>query len=382
MFDKKMLEQLMKQGAGSQMKQMEDAIKMMQGMSGMPGMEDALKQMKDAQSMIESQMKQAMEQQGNAEAPSKPAPALSKGSVCQGVDIQFKQITSGEIIKWTDALHVEFGSYPQEAAGGVKKILWRVLEKKDGQLLLMSEYLLEYRTWHTWTDKEKSMHPNTGKKEDMLKAMIPWEVCNLRKWLNGYFYENAFHSEEKKAIVERLNTGNGVYMHHDYVAKKMHKMNINALTTETYEKYEERGCLDTKDNVFLLNVKEAIDYFDKGYTVPGTVWAVNKERFAKPTDYMLKRGFYYENDNRLHPITMRENFLWKGDKKTTFPELDGNSHYWLRNAGANDVSLNSAKSPFHCGQLSFVSDLGTILAGGWSPVTLNCGVRPCLLIRS
>ncbi|MCL2186449.1 MAG: DUF6273 domain-containing protein [Treponema sp.] len=405
MFDKEMLEQLMKQGSQSQMQQFQDAMKTMQGMQNVPGMEDALKQMKEAQDMIASQIQQAMAQhgktvvkKGNTSAPAQtelsqnapasldkakiPAPS-STGALCKGVDFQFKQITSGELIKWIDDNHVEFGSYPQEADGGVKKILWRVLEKKDGQLLLLSKNILDYRNWHDPFSRRAESHPVTWKKDDILAAMIPWEICDLRKWLNGYFYENAFHAEEKKVIIERLSTGNGAYMHCDYVAKKMHKMNVNVLTTETYDQYEERVCRDTKDNVFLLNVKEAIDYFGKGYIIPGTVWSANMDRLAKPTEYMLKRGFFYYNGNegRLYTINLRETFYMEKGKKITFPEFYGHTGYWLRNAGSNDIAMNSANCSYHCGQLSFISDIGSIIAGGWSPASMGNGIRPMILVK-
>ncbi|MCL2096673.1 MAG: hypothetical protein FWH10_07195, partial [Oscillospiraceae bacterium] len=42
---------------------------------------------------------------------------------------------------------IEFGSYPQTADGGVRKILWRVLENKDGKLLMISERILDFRYW-------------------------------------------------------------------------------------------------------------------------------------------------------------------------------------------------------------------------------------------
>ena len=154
-------------------------------------------------------------------------------------NVTFKQITEGPLIKWTGDKHVEFGSYPQAQDGGVRKILWRVLENKDGQLLLLSEY----------------------------------------------------------------------------IPKKMNKMNINRLTDDTYASYEERGCRDTQDKVFLLNVEESIKYFPKSESVPETVWIWNNERKTKATDYILKRGIITDHpDYRNIKCSLIPNKGWTSGK--------------------------------------------------------------------
>jgi len=61
---------------------------------------------------------------------------------------------------------------------------WRVLEVKDGKALLITENIIELRKYHS---------TNTS---------ITWETCDLRKYLNGEFYNNTFSEEEKKQIAE------------------------------------------------------------------------------------------------------------------------------------------------------------------------------------
>ena len=369
---------------------MTDVNEALKQLQNMPDVQEALKQERKAQEMIADQIKQAMAQHGKVAvkrgntSSQQEAPNSNTAGKSGHSDISFTRISADPLLKWIDDKYVEFGSYPQAADGGVKKIIWRVLENKDGHLLLLSKDILEYRSWHNSSTRRAESHPKTWKKDDVLAAMIPWEACDARTWLNGYFYENAFHTAEKNIIVERLNTGNGAYMHHDYVPKILHKMNVNALTTDSYANYEERGCRDTKDHVFLLSVKEALDYFGKSYIVPGTVWAANMDRLAKPTDYMMQRGFYYYNGDKasFSPITLRETFYRDKGKHITFPEFYGHTAYWLRSAGSNDLAMNMGNCPFHCGQLSFVSDIGTVCAGGWSPASLGCGIRPAIVIKN
>jgi len=123
--------------------------------------------------------------------------------------------------------------------------------------------------------------------------MITWEQCNLRKWLNNDFYYTAFTTNQKKIIVERLNTGNGAYLHHDYVPKKMHRMNVNVLTSDSYETYEERGCRDTKDNVFLLSIEEALKYFGKSYTKAAIMYRWRNLTIAKGIGFEASAQMMY-----------------------------------------------------------------------------------------
>jgi hypothetical protein len=257
---------------------------------------------------------------------------------------------------------IEFGTYPQDRNGGVKKILWRVIENKNGTMLLLSDCVLDMQPWNK-TTKDIAL---TRKESDILSAVIPWEQCTLRAWLNNEFYNKAFTPAEKSRIIERLNTGNGAYIGKEYEPRDK-KRNGNTLNEDTFEKYEERGCRDTKDKVFLLNAKECIDFFDKSYNVPNSVWYPNQSRLAKATDYALSKG--------AHPF----NGSICGVKQIQ-TELVGGVKWWLRNIGANDASYNNAR--FHNGQISQILQVGTIDAGGILPIDLAPGVRPAILIKA
>lgn len=78
---------------------------------------------------------------------------------------------------------VIFGSYEQDGktSNGQEPIEWLVLEVKNGEALLISVYALDvYNTY--W-------------------GSPTWDNSTLRTWMNGAFYNKAFTSAEKAAIV-------------------------------------------------------------------------------------------------------------------------------------------------------------------------------------
>ncbi len=84
---------------------------------------------------------------------------------------------------------VYFGAYPQGEDGVARTpIPWRVLQAVDGDMLLLSEYLLDCKRYH---------RANVG---------ITWRDCDLRKWLNGPFYDAAFSQAEKDCIRVRAGS--------------------------------------------------------------------------------------------------------------------------------------------------------------------------------
>jgi len=96
---------------------------------------------------------------------------------------------------------------------------WRVLETKDGKALVVSERILSQRSYHS-TDEATT-----------------WENSDIRRYLNGEFYENTFSAVEKRRIVETriINCDN--------------------------PKYNTPGGSGTTDKVFLLSLDEVEKYF-------------------------------------------------------------------------------------------------------------------------
>ena len=385
MPDRNILEELIKKST-QQQSQMEEMQKLIQG----------------TQSMIADQIKQAMAQhgktavrQGNKAQPAAKLPgqsgqtlpkpsAASAGSVTESTNnIVFTPL--GGDLGWVGDTHVEFGSYPQTADGGVQKILWRVLDKKNGEMLLISEYVLDNKQYR---DKADFSVKRSDKKEDIERARLPWERCDLRRWLNDYFYNNAFNPQEKAKIIERINTGNGAYIHKSYKPRKNNNLNLSVLDDDTYAQYEDYGCNDTRDHVFLLNVREAIDYFKmETYVIDQTVWTANLDRDAKATDFALHRNKTTGADGSvtfsLNPFGGEtwSKINGKNQKIKAGTEHIGSVKWWLRNIGINDLSLNASQTTYHASQACMVQ-FGAIHTGGITPSAMNLGVRPAILIKN
>lgn len=128
------------------------------------------------------------------------------------VDIQNAQI--GDV--------VFFGQYEQDANlyNGFENIAWYVLDEVDGNLMLMSVYLLDSVKFH-----QNPTSNNT------------WESSYVRSWLNDYFYNHAFSDKEKPQILKS--------------------------TINNYSEYETTGHVDsndTEDFVYLLSMEEKEKY--------------------------------------------------------------------------------------------------------------------------
>jgi len=63
---------------------------------------------------------------------------------------------------------------------------WYVLDKQDGKSLIITEKIIEKRPYH------------------YEECEISWEMCDLRKYLNGEFY-NSFSDADRVRIVEAAN---------------------------------------------------------------------------------------------------------------------------------------------------------------------------------
>ena len=147
--------------------------------------------------------------------------------------------------------HIMFGSYPQRKQDGTdsydpEPVEWRVLEIRDGNALIISEYLLDTTAYYY----------------DM--ADVTWETSSIRKWLNDTFYEKTFSENEKSQIltVSIKNPDNPLY--------------------------GTPGGNDTEDKVFCLSLEEARLYFRDA-----------KDRMAAPTDFALKQGAAVSDDGML-----------------------------------------------------------------------------------
>lgn len=112
---------------------------------------------------------------------------------------------------------VAFGAYPQSSAvAGSEVISWRVLDRADGAVLLLSERILDCKRFH--------------------HAFVEttWRDCDLRAWLNDEFFAAAFGDHERPMVEPTTCTDNG------------------------------DGAPDTVDRVFLLSAGQVRALTDPG----------------------------------------------------------------------------------------------------------------------
>ena len=128
--------------------------------------------------------------------------------------------------------YVTFGTYIQSKDSDEKEpIEWKILEKKEDKALLISKYALSRQQYNYEPDD------------------VTWETCDLRKWLNSEFFEDAF-SDDEKSLIESTT-----------------------VTADRNPKYRTRPGNDTIDKVFLLSIIEVSNYFNS-----------DSERLCQPTE--------------------------------------------------------------------------------------------------
>lgn len=131
---------------------------------------------------------------------------------------------------------ITFGAYEQDnnKLNGKEPIQWRVLDKKNGRLLVISQYGLDCRQFHK-------------------SSRNRWKTCDLRKWLNKEFINAAFSPAELRQIPT-----------------------VSLFTPTTHNSTEGDT---TQDRVFLLSTQEAERYFRS-----------DADRICKATAYTQKQG--------------------------------------------------------------------------------------------
>jgi len=116
---------------------------------------------------------------------------------------------------------------------------WYVLDKQNGKSLILTEKVIEKRNYHNQ------------------EIEVTWETCDLRKYLNGEFY-NSFSEADRERIIETVNENNDNPW------------------------YGASGGNATTDRIFLLSIEEVVKYFgDSGQLKtkaknPGWDWCKNE----------------------------------------------------------------------------------------------------------
>ena len=142
--------------------------------------------------------------------------------------------------------YIRFGSYYRKNNSNKSPIEWRVLKRFDNKVLLISRYGLDCKQYH---------HECVN---------ITWENCDLRKWLNGEFFRNAFSEAEQKKIV------------------------VTELVNDNNPKNDTSGGNSTEDRVFCLSLSEAESLFEN-----------NDARKCVPTSYAAEKGAEKSNSSLI-----------------------------------------------------------------------------------
>lgn len=162
--------------------------------------------------------------------------------------------------------YIRLGTYEQDdnESNGNESIKWLVLAKENDQLLIISKDNLAYRQFHS-----------------EYAADTVWENCDLRKWLNEDFLQDAFSVKEQDAIMT-TSVGVDISSHGD--------------------EFQGNG---TQDKIFILSASEAEMYFSE-----------DSDRIAQNTKSVkeyLAKNFSWDSDEHCWWLRTRAGGIQFGD---------------------------------------------------------------------
>ena len=169
-----------------------------------------------------------------------------------GIPRYTREITKEDKSEYKKGNEIEYGFDPLK--GPIK---WRILDVKDDRALIISKDIFRERLFDI-------------KPEDDSDYVPMWENCNIRKWLNGEFFDNFLTEEEKQRVVVTNNQNNNVKKYDDSFVE----------------------AHATNDKVFLLSEEEALSYFtgDEERICEGCSWML------RTTDSYRVKGVGYTGE--------------------------------------------------------------------------------------
>ena len=187
-------------------------------------------------------------------------------------------------------------------------IKWRILSEENGKALLFSELILDSEDYYNSNSNIEFSH-NGGQ-----GYANNYEFSNIRKWLNGTFYNRAFTEVDKELILATTL---------DNSAKSTNPNSDAAAINGGVNTYADGSV---SDRIFLLSLQEATNvgygFADYEQLGPTSSPYANSDPLRKKmaTDYAQSRGLrlsfsYYERQ-------MRNDFV-------TWP-VSGEGSWWLR----------------------------------------------------
>lgn len=114
-----------------------------------------------------------------------------------------------------------FGRYTQNYGfpWQPEEIEWRILDEKDGEMLVVSKNALDCVRFH---EKDEA---------------VTWELSTIRKFLNNYFLYTAFSQDEREYILPKV------------------------VSADDNPQYTTKSGNAVRDKIFLLSIDEANKYF-------------------------------------------------------------------------------------------------------------------------
>ena len=86
----------------------------------------------------------------------------------------------------------------------MEPVRWRVLSVEGSSAFLMADQILDRHCFNEYTWKDNNQNGKADEDE-----IITWKDSSLRSWLNNKFYNRAFSSEEKDAILQSEHENEG-----------------------------------------------------------------------------------------------------------------------------------------------------------------------------
>ncbi len=171
---------------------------------------------------------------------------------------------------------VYFGEYEQNnnLEDGVEPIQWRVLKNEDGKLLLLSERAIEMHAFVDWNGE--------------MYVESTWAESDVRRWMNGEFYENMFSVAERDGVSTTL---------------------VKAVLNGDYPHVEQGE--DTEDRIFLLSYDDVLNTeygfvsspqpsFTRVTTLTPSMQQICIDDQVPPNTFWMLRTMGYTNMHAIH----------------------------------------------------------------------------------
>lgn len=164
-----------------------------------------------------------------------------------GIPQYTREVTKEDKSDYKKGNEIEYGFDPHR--GPIK---WEILDIRDDCALIISKEIFRERFFDT-------------KPEDDHDYIPLWENSNIKKWLNGVFFDYYFTEEEKQRVVVTNNQNNNVKKYDDSIVE----------------------AHATNDKVFVLSSEEAEVYFTE-----------DDKRCCEGCEWMLR------NTDSVGPLTV------------------------------------------------------------------------------